>query len=166
MIEVMKDIYVGDEQDFYNIQNQEDWAVLHCCKHPFHVSFVGYRGNLNQDHPQYALARKDCEMALNLVDMNNFSENYLGFNKNMFEAAFEFLNEYRHQGYKILIHCNQGESRGPSLGLLYVSSLGNFNNSNFDISVEQFKQIYPTYNPKGNIYMTVQALWNDFVEEG
>lgn len=165
MIEIYENIYVGNESDFYAVKHQSNWATLHCCKNPFHCNMVGYRGSLPSTHPNYAFCRSNNEMSLNLVDMDKFSANYLGFNKNMFEQAFAFLDEYRNKGYKILIHCNQGESRGPSIGLLYVSYIGKYNYADFDLSVEQFRKIYPLYNPKQNIYMTIKSLWNDFVVE-
>ena len=103
-------------------------------------------------------------MALNLVDMDRFSENYLDFNRDMFDTAFSFLDEYRLQRYKILIHCNQGESRAPTIGLLYIARLGAFKYADFDTSVQKLKEIYPVYMPKRNIFLTVKSLWRDFVQ--
>ena len=164
MTEIYKDIFIGNEQDYYAIQNESGWAVLHCCKHPFHCQFVGYRGKLSPSHPDYAFKRLGNEMALNLVDMDTFSESYLEFNRKMFETAFNFLDEYREQGYKILIHCNQGESRGPTLGMLYVATLGAFGYADFETSVQKLREIYPTYSPKKNIFLTVENLWKNFVK--
>lgn len=163
MIEIISGVFVGSEQDYYFIQGQDSWATLHCCKNPFHCAFVGYRGSLPATHPHYALMRKENEMALNLVDMDRFNPNYLDFNREMFAAAFSFLNEHREQGYKLLIHCNQGESRGPTLGMLYAALLGAFQYADFDVTVLEFKKIYPFYNPKTNIYLTTKSLWRDFV---
>ena len=114
-------------------------------------------------HPDYALKRLGNEMALNLVDMDKFSPTYLDFNRKMFEVAFAFLDEYREKGYKILIHCNQGESRAPTLGMLYVSRLGAYDYVGFDESVQRLRMVYPQYAPKNNIYQTVAALWQNFV---
>lgn len=165
MIEICNDIFVGSEQDYYTIQRKPNWATLHCCKNPFHCQFVGYRGNLPPSHPDYALKRVDHEMALNLVDIDRFSADYLEFNKAMFNSAFLFLDEYRNNGYKLLIHCNQGESRGPTLGMLYAARLGVFNYADFDSTVQAFRKVYPFYNPKNNIYLTTKSLWKYFVEE-
>lgn len=165
MTEIVNNVFVGSEQDYYAIQKELNWAILHCCKNPFHCQFVGYRGSISPKHPDYALKRIDNEMALNLVDMDRFSANYLDFNKEMFKTAFSFLDEYRINGYKLLIHCNQGESRGPTLGMLYAARLGAFNYVDFDSTVQAFRTIYPFYNPKNNIYLTTKNLWNYFVEE-
>lgn len=115
-------------------------------------------------HPDYALKRLGNEMALNLVDMDRFSPTYLDFNRKMFEVAFAFLDEYREKRYKILIHCNQGESRAPTLGMLYVARLGAYNYVGFEESVQRLRMVYPQYAPKNNIYQTVAALWQDFVK--
>lgn len=165
MIEIYNNIFVGSEQDYYSIQREPNWAILHCCKNPFHCQFVGYHGSLSPNHPDYALKRIGNEMALNLVDMDKFSPNYLNFNQIMFENAFSFLDEYRNNGFKLLIHCNQGESRGPTLGMLYAARLGVFDYVDFDSTVQKFRSIYPIYNPKLNIYLTTKNLWNNFVEE-
>lgn len=109
---------------------------------------MGYRGNLPSTHPDHALKRIENETALNLVDMDRFSENYLSFNRDMFTTVFSFLDEYGLQGYKILIHCNQGESRAPTIGLLYIARLGTFEYADFDTSVQKLRKMYPAYMPQ------------------
>jgi hypothetical protein len=164
-MELMANIYIGTELDYYNIPDKTEWAILHCCKYPFHCNFVGYKGNLSPSHPDYAFKIKGNEMALNLVDMDYFSKNYLDFNKRMFETAFSFLDGYRNKEYKILIHCNQGESRGPTMGMLYAARLGAFDYADFDTTVAKLRTLYPLYKPKTNIYETVKNLWNCFVKD-
>lgn len=112
----------------------------------------------------YSILHRSLDLTRNLVDMDRFSENYLDFNRDMFDTAFSFLDEYRLQGYKILIHCNQGESRAPTIGLLYIARLGAFEYADFDTSVPKLKEIYPVYMPKRNIFLTVRSLWRDFVQ--
>lgn len=164
MVEVTKGIFTGNDYDYYLIKDKNDWAVLHCCKDPFHKDFVGYRGSLSSNHPNYAYYIKGNEMALNLVDLDNFNKAYLGFNEEMVEAAFNFLDSFKNNGKKILIHCNQGESRGPSLCMLYSAKCGAFDYANFEDTVYEFRYIYPNYNPKYNIYCTVRYLWEYFVK--
>ena len=40
----------------------------------------------------------------------------------LFTAFLEFSNKHWRQGKKLLIHCNQGEPRAPSLALLFVAT--------------------------------------------
>ena len=103
MKEIYHDIFIGSEQDYYAIQRESNWAILHCCKHPFHCQFVGYRGTLPPTHPNYALKRIENEMALNLVDMDRFSENYLDFNRDMFDTAYYILHAWGHSNMPISI---------------------------------------------------------------
>ena len=162
MIEISNNIFIGNDYDYYSLNNKDDWCVLHCCKTPFHQTFVGYSGNLSKDHPNYAYCIKGSEMALNIVDINMFDKRYLEFNKNMLSEAFKFLDTYKDQK-KILIHCNQGESRGPSIGMLYIARNGFFDYDGFEDTYYQFLNIYPNYKPKDNIFFTVRSLWNYFV---
>lgn len=113
---------------------------------------MGYRGHLPSTNPDHALKRIENEMALNLVVMDCFSENYLSFNRDMFTTVFSFLDEYGLQGYKILIHCNQGESRAPTIGLLYIARLETFEYADFDTSVQKLRKMYPAYMPKKHIF--------------
>lgn len=78
--------------------------------------------------------------------------------------AFAFIDEYREKGFKLLIHCNQGESRAPTIGLLYVSRLGVYNYAGCEESVQKLRMVYPQYAPGNNIYKTVAALWQYFIK--
>lgn len=165
MTEIVKGIFTGNEYDFYSIENKDEWAILHCCKNPFHVDFVGYKGNLKGTDPYYISCIKGNEMALNIVDLEYFDDRYLMHNKKMFTEAFEFLDRFRKQGKKLLIHCNQGESRGPSLCMLYIARIGGFINNEFEDVFYEFLDLYPRYHPKANIYNNVKLLWDCFTND-
>ena len=165
MIQVFNSIYVGSQIDFETIrQNQTKWGILHCCKDPYHKELVRYQGNLSPTHPDYAYKINGNRMALNLVDMDTYSEKYLDFNKTMFIKAFEFLDLQRQLGKNVLIHCNLGESRAPSIALLYLSRLGVFNGGDFITAYSIFQGMYPNFTPRKNIITTVKNLWNYFTK--
>ena len=42
----------------------------------------------------------------------------------LFTSFLEFAVRNWEEGKNILIHCNQGESRAPSMGLLFLASIG------------------------------------------
>lgn len=164
MIEVVTNIYMGNQTDFENLRYTSGWSFLHCCKDPYHKELVGYNGNLSPIHPDYAYKIIRNRMALNLVDMDSYSANYLQFNKDMFEKAFNFLDNQLKAGNKVLIHCNQGESRSPSLTMLYLARIGALPKDNFLNTFIKFKMKYPIMNPKKNIITTVENLWDIFVK--
>jgi len=161
MINVYNNIYCGDESDANRVLRSDDWIILHCCKDPFHKQLAGYRGNLLPTHQNYAYIIKENRMALNLVDMDTYSPNYLDFNYQMFSKAFQFLDKNSFEK-KILIHCNLGESRGPSLTLLYLKHIGFFKGLVFENAKKEFVKMYPKFNPKKNIITNVEILWGKF----
>lgn len=161
MIQIFCNIYVGDENDAHSIINKsKEWAILHCCKNPFHCEMVGYKGNLPKTHPNYAFIINDNRMALNLVDMDNYNydEIWHNFFIHIFNNAFNFIDKQILLGKKILIHCNQGESRAPSVALLYLISKGQHEDT-FENTVKSFKTKYPLYNPKAGIYGNIRDSW-------
>ena len=136
MKEIYHDIFIGNEQDYYAIQRESNWAILHCCKHPFHCQFVGYRGTLPPTHPNYALKRIENEMALNLVDIDRFSENYLDFNRDMFDTAFHFWMSIDFRGTKSLFIAIRGNRELQQLAYYMPHAWGL---SNMLISIPLFK---------------------------
>lgn len=164
MINVYKNIYVGNQEDLYQLYSNNEWSFLHCAQQPFHREMVGYTGFLNKNHSNYRSIIKGNRMALNIVDMNFFNLNgYEDHFRKMFTEAIEFLNKETLKGNKILIHCNQGMSRGPSLAMLYISTLGAFNYKGFEDTEKEFNKLYPNYNPAINIKGTIKYFWNEFV---
>ena len=77
--------------------------------------------------------------------------NLLGYDTfNPTEVVPEFTADLGlKKGEKVLIHCNQGISRSPSIGLLYLAVKGIIKNENYNIAKEDFIKIYPKYEPSG-----------------
>ena len=46
-------------------------------------------------------------------------------------------------GRKVLVHCNQGMSRSPGIGLFYVAREGIIKNGSFQEALAEFETIYP-----------------------
>ena len=136
MKEIYHDIFIGSEPDYYAIQRESNWAILHCCKHPFHCQFVGYRGTLPPTHPNYALKRIENEMALNLVDMDRFSENYLDLIEICSIPLFHFWMIIGFRGTKSLFIATRGNRELQPLAYYILHAWGH---SNMPISIPLFK---------------------------
>ena len=162
MKEVYKNIYVGNQNDYYSA-NTSEGAVVHACKDPFHKELVGYRGNLSPSHSNYALIEQSNRLALNLVDMDTFSDAYFEHHKKMLVHTIDFINRKIKEGKKMLIHCNQGQSRAPSIAMLYLASIGIFNYDSFEETELLFKTNYPEYNPRINIRENIRRSWSEIV---
>lgn len=165
MIEVHPRIFVGKTSDYQDtVAHQEGWATVHACKYPYHPEFVGYTGRaIGKDHPEYLWARRENRLVLNIIDVDNPAF----FSKNMIDQALDFIDEHYATGSRVLIHCNQGESRGPSLAMLYLAvRAGVLSTTSMAEAEEHFQKCYPTYNPKEGIRGHIRSHWRQYCEEG
>lgn len=164
MRKISENIYVGNQDDYYSIKLGE-WAVVHACKDPFHKELVGYRGNLPKEHPDYPYKEVKNRLALNLVDMENpYDPNWYNHYLNVFIYTMKFIDRKLSEGKNILIHCNQGESRGPSIGMLYMAYKGFFEYKDYDYTKAEFLKLYPEFLPKRNITENIKACWPEMVD--
>ncbi len=145
MIKIHHNIFIGNEDDcFYD--NRTDWAVIHACKLPCHCYTVGYRGNLDYTHPNDLIKETPGHLIVNLVDMKYELNPY--YTHPIVAAVFSFIRQQKKET-NILIHCNQGASRAPSIGLLLLAKIGAITNESYSKAREEFINIYPTYRPSG-----------------
>ena len=162
MIEIYPNLFVGTQDDYERtVKSQPGWWVVHACKEPYHRQLLGYTGRgAPKEHPEYLLARRDKRLFLNLVDVEDPA--YVA--KEIIDAALGFISEGLKSGGKVLVHCNLGESRGPSIGLLYLAAhtdkLPKTGLSDAEIA---FLKIYPMYSPKRGIREFLRMNWGRYV---
>ena len=153
MIEVYKDLYIGSGKDL--IDTNKDWYIVHAGKEPWHRNAVGYTCRaLPKDHEEYLFAIRDKELSLNIIDGSKYY-----YCNTVFDEAFKFIDNA--EG-KILVHCNQGQSRSPSIVFLYMASKGWLSND-FIEAKKEFIKLYPFWNPKG-IIEWVEEHWDEYVK--
>lgn len=124
MQEIHENVFVGSDADVSEFMAiNPDGAVIHAAKEKWHREAVGYTGRgAPKDNPEYLFATRGTELMLNLVD----SPKPEFIPEECFDAAYShFVKYHMGQGLPILIHCNQGRSRGPGVALycLFVSGL-------------------------------------------
>lgn len=144
MRNIYQNLYIGNQEDFEDLKSLDDsiWAFIHACKEPYHRELLGYTTrSVDQKHPEYLYAIRGDTLYMNLVD----APDPKFFSKELIFTALEFINDHI-ENQQILIHCNQGESRAPGIGLLYLVKIGVLTGSLEEIE-EQFKELYPEYNP-------------------
>jgi len=91
-------------------------AVVHACKDPCHRRAVGYTTKtIPSSHENYLVLEDGFHLYLNLIDPPAPL-----FMMPSFAAFMAFVDKHRPHR-EVLIHCNQGESRAPSLALLYLA---------------------------------------------
>lgn len=151
MIEILPNLYIGSQIDAEGF----DGAIVSCCKDPSHRQMVGYTSRaLPKDHPEYLFAIRGNRLALNIVDADKPEF----FTESMINTALDFISARLAEELKVLVHCNQGQSRSPSLGLLYIRDSMS---DDFEAAEKEFRKIYPDYNPRNGIREYVRAHWRE-----
>lgn len=149
MIQIHPNLHIGNEQDYeFQVKHQPEWFVVHACKEPYHRQLPGYSGRgAPKGHREYLLARRGNRLFLNLVD----TEDPAYVSPEIINASLSFIHEAQMDQKPCLVHCNQGESRSPSIGLLYMASQNLISNSDLISAEQDFRTLYPAYNPKGGM---------------
>jgi len=155
MIKIREGLYVGNQHDCRN--GDDDWAVVHACKSPCHQTAVGYRKSLSKDHPNYLVLEQGADLYLNLVDPPTPL-----FRAASFTSFLRFAQAQMQAGRKLLIHCNQGESRAPSLAMLFLAKItGEISNESYASARTDFETIFSGYLPGLGIQKYLSRHWSD-----
>ena len=156
MYEVAKGLFIGTERDcFYSERNE--WAVLHACKSPCHQRALNYRGSLSPTHPCYLTYERGNHLYLNIIDPPQPL-----FKPPLFIESLKFIDKHI-KDRNILIHCNLGLSRAPSIALLWLAKRTDLiSNESFQSAAISFKQIYPYFQPGHGISYYLTQNWSNF----
>lgn len=161
MIEVAPRLYVGNQIDYEkHVKGKEGWRVVQCCKEPYHREALGYSGRgADRAHPEYLYAHRDNRIVLNMVDVDDHKY----FAPVMIDAALDYIKHAMwSERDKVLVHCNQGGSRGPGIALLYLRKVGGmYGGMSYEEAEEFFRGIYPNYQPAKGIRDYLIAHWDD-----
>jgi len=162
MIEIYKNVFVGNEIDYERtVKYQDGWATVHACKEPYHRQALGYSGRaVSKDHPEYLFALRGDHLILNLVDVDNPD----WISPVIINKAIEFIDDAIESGKPVLIHCNQGMSRSAGIGLIYLAHIGLFKDMTFEAVEKNYMTIYPPYNPARGMREFVRLNWEQFRE--
>ncbi|WP_213287573.1 dual specificity protein phosphatase [Bradyrhizobium sp. sGM-13] len=164
MIEVYPNLFVGNQLDYenhvfsdYAYGPKAGWAVVHACKEPYHRQALGYIGRgAPKDHDEYLFAFRGDRLCLNLVDVPHVQ--YV--NPAVIDAALSFIASNLAGGKKVLVHCNQGQSRAPSIALLYLGKVDpQFARLKAADAIHTFQWTYPQYEPADGIAEYVLRNW-------
>lgn len=142
------------------------WAVISAAKEPWHRAMVGYSEfKAPKDSPEYFYARRGNHLALNLIDLRKIgADGNLYVPQEVIDRAMEFIREQLTAGNSVLVHCNQGRSRGPSLAFLYMwkNSMADVYGeplpSGLDEAMTVFRKLYPAFQPGAGLLAYLKGL--------
>ena len=148
-------VFVGTEC----FENDQSY-VLHACKDPCHKRTVGYKKNLDKNHPNYLTFRKnEHNLYLNLVDADD--PKY--FADLVIDEAIDFIGHVVYvKKENVLIHCNKGWSRSAGLGLIWLIRQDKIHADTFEELEEKYRVIYPPYKPQNGMKMKIKEEWEAF----
>lgn len=149
---VTPQLYFGDLAAGHS-KEIPDAAIVHACKEPCHKQAVCYTKNLDPSHPDYLHRERGTDLYLNMIDPP-----LPLFKHESFTLFFEFVD--RQIALRpVIIHCNQGASRAPSLTLLYMAKrLGLLPNTDYQAARREFENRFP-YSPSRGIELFLSENW-------
>lgn len=153
MIEVAPSMFVGSAADEAAVRDNPEWYIISAARDPWHRQALGYttRG-APKDHPEYLMARRGNRLILNLVDAADPA--YIS--DALIEVALHDMGSELAKGSKVLVHCNQGLSRSPTIAMLYMAKHGPLREMlPFEV-IQNFKRIYPDYAPAEGMRLYAQ----------
>ena len=159
MVKIVHQVYVGDQDDAEQVlRNKKDFAVATMTKEgPVgHRSMLGYQtlGAPKNDDYYYVISGK--HFAGNLIDVSDPAF----IPEEVINPALDFIKKHYDNGEKVLIHCEQGHSRGPTTALLFLRLIGEMPYS-FTSSCKIFKSLYPKFEPGNGMLTYARNHWKE-----
>lgn len=156
------ELYVGGDTDYEKITHRTGWSALRCAKYGLggHQQTVGYHTLAAPPGPDRLWVRKGNLMALNLLDLDD--PNFV--DPDMMEKGLDFIAERLEAGDKVLVACNQGQSRGPTTALLFLRRIGEMPYS-FVSAERVYRTLYPPYSPAQGIRQFARSKWAEIERE-
>lgn len=149
----------------------DDWRGprLHACKHP---CFIRRRTVMEHEigtqpfargGPFYLAIETTTDLFLNLIDPP-----LPLFQRESFEVALRWLDRRVAEGHDVLVHCNQGLSRAPSVALLWAVRAGwtpAFPDAaaSFAAAAAGLLSIWPAYHPGEGLVTFLTEHWPSLV---
>lgn len=169
MKKIIENLYIGTVE---NIPFAEQWgySILGACKEPLHrqhaklqgASEEGYVGRaMPKDEPEYLFAERDHALYLNLIDAREAK--YIP--DECINKALDFIDKEIADNRDVLIVCNKGESRSPSIAFMYLIEKWLFDSFlwwSFESVLNVFLIFYDCYNPSNGMKEYVKNFWEKY----
>ena len=151
MIQILNSsLSFGSSESYCSLGNKADYTVVHFCK-----SFFEKHANSNKILSiQKNIYEYKCELYVNIIDESDPSY----FKLEIFKDVITWLNARE----KVFIHCDYGQSRSPSLCMLYGSKVLKVLPKDFLDCIRVMKSIQPDFVTPSGITKFLKKNWNNF----
>jgi hypothetical protein len=160
MKQLARNIWVGDDSE---CDHKTGWYIVHACKEPCHRRRLGYKGKgAPKEDARYLFDEDENNLWLNLIDADNMS--YIS--KEIIDKAIFCIRNAISEGKQVLVHCNMGLSRSPTLILLSLANTKEYDELEFPWAILKFKEKYPDYSPANGMREFAKKYWKEYSTEG
>src|SRR5258708_5557484 len=157
--EIIDRLFVGDEEGVPQAE-QRGYSILAACKDgspDCHRAVLGYTTlGAPKDKDYYFVQSDKRHMALNLIDIDDPTM----IPREVIDAGLEFLKERYDAGDKIFCHCIAGHSRGPTMMLMFLRTIGEMPEG-FNSAIKKFRTLYPPYDPGVGMKSHARERWRE-----
>ncbi|MDE2025157.1 MAG: dual specificity protein phosphatase family protein [Patescibacteria group bacterium] len=162
MIEIAPRIFIAKEKEIANLTPAE-YSLVSLAS-TYHYQMHGKKkGEFAKDDPCYIMCSHGNQiLSLNWVDGAKHLYDWEGKGVENMKKILTWIEYQLDHNRKVIIMCNQGLSRSPTIALLYMAKvLKSLNNNSFASAAKDFKELYPEYAP-GGIGDFVNEHWSQF----
>lgn len=162
MEQIINNLYLGSDAD-HDLAKSKGWAILVAAKDgPHgHRAELGYTSHGAPKGSTYYWVDNGNIRHLNLIDPD--SPHLIP--AVVINAGLDWIKKYLDEDRPILCHCNEGHSRGPSIVLGYLRTIGDMPNGYMQ-SQKKFKTIYEPYDPMQGVNQFFRDNWRNLLYEG
>lgn len=154
MVQISKNLFIGNDADCVPTSKSKSFAVVHACK-SCHSYILNYKGSLDKDDSNYLIFENGNHLFLNLVDMNQI---YPEYTDPIFKKAYDFI-ESKIGENRVLIHCNEGRSRSCSLAIFYLAKKKIIPDNSLEEALKSFSIKYPDVMLGEGFYNYLKDNW-------
>ena len=162
MLKVHENISVGMIRVWDLFRGKKAGESLLNLSSKYHYKLLGWTKGFNyQDDPNYIMLYQDGLLSVNWVDADARFYDWKGQGVQVFNAILDFIGKELEYNSKVYICCDKGQSRSPSVALLYLAKrLHVLPDTSFEEAREKFLLLYPMYNP-GGIKDFISEHWEE-----
>lgn len=155
MNEVSKGLFIGRDKDCFALDRGNcQWGVVHACCWPCFYDKVGGK---KEESKLPSFVEYGLDLYLNLEDIANLEKSFLF---SLILKSTSFICRAHCQGLNILVHCNFGQSRSASLGLVYLAFIREITRRDFSSSHREFNHRYSRYRPSLGLLNFFKNYWD------
>lgn len=154
MFKVSDNLFIGNDLDFKTASKQGGYSFVHCAKYPYWNDLPKTGEEIGAN-----IAHRHQELFLNMVD----SDESHYFSMPLFEYAFLFIDSELGKGRKVLVHCNKGVSRSPSVVMAYMARKGELTTETHLKCKKEFLKKYRYYAPSSGVAFFMLLNWKKII---